>query len=432
MHVVITSAGFAALVSLTVLANSFDVPPQQPPPPDAGKERLKRNPALESRGNTFVPKAEVSLIDENEIAGIARGTRSERLTWEMAYKLAVVRARAGRGALMQTLDAAALDRQAEQLGMSDFAGFRKDFLGGGSFREPSAQMLALLGRLQAIENSRRRSILLGNLAKLLQERAQDPVSGLSALDIDSVGAAIARATQSLDHQKRLFRDGLDELKVALGLSLQAAVVLDRDAALGFQDVFGAVANWQRHADRDPRHLTVIIDRLPPLGDVILDGQPVLRTISPIDAPSAEDSAKLTRLALENRAKLVGGSIDVDERTRLELLTRSRLRRLCEARLAYDEAKSAYVLAQRIIDQAYERLLAPSFDGAANRSLSLERCLKQIDNATTIEDKLVDHWTSFRSDRLVLYREIGALPYADWKSFHADLIAPRESDRARSN
>ena len=59
----------------------------------------------------------------------------------------MVRARAGAGALLQTLDPAALDRQADRLGVADFARFRKEFFAGGAFRDPAPDLFALLGRL---------------------------------------------------------------------------------------------------------------------------------------------------------------------------------------------------------------------------------------------------------------------------------------------
>ena len=39
-----------------------------------------------------------------------------------------------------------------------------------------------------------------------------------------------------------------------------------------------------------------------------------------------------------------------------------------------------------------------------------------------EDRLVTIWTSFQAERLALYRELGILPYDDWKSLFNDLSA----------
>ena len=40
-----------------------------------------------------------------------------------------------------------------------------------------------------------------------------------------------------------------------------------------------------------------------------------------------------------------------------------------------------------------------------------------------QDRLIAHWTSFRAERLSLYRDLGVLPYDNWDAFYADLSAP---------
>ena len=49
-------------------------------------------------------------------------------------------------------------------------------------------------------------------------------------------------------------------------------------------------------------------------------------------------------------------------------------------------------------------------------------LEQQSQVTEIENRLATLWTSFRADRLVLYHDLGVLPYNDWKSLFADLVA----------
>ena len=133
----ITSVGFAVSISLFVVTTSLGGPQQLPAPEGA------------QVGQLLAPRVTSSLDDEKEIAGLAKASKPEIVTWERAYKLALVRARARRGALLQTLDPAALDTQADRLGVADFARFRKEFLAGASFRSPAPDMLALLGRLQS-------------------------------------------------------------------------------------------------------------------------------------------------------------------------------------------------------------------------------------------------------------------------------------------
>ncbi len=416
-----TSAGIAAWLILLTVANSFGGRPQQP----------RANVAVDGM---IVPQVQgVSLDSENEIAGLAKGSKPELVTWETLYALAVVRARAGKLTLSRTLDPAALGRQADRLGVADFARFRNDFFGGGVFRDPASDVFALLGRLQTIENARSHLAWLENLMKVLQELVQGQSSGLSRLDLDFVFAASVKARQRLDHQNREFRDGLDELKVALGLSPQAAIILDRKAMVQFHDVFESVATWERRPDRHLDDLYQIIAGLPDLGDVMLDGQPVLGAIT-VNPDQFEDvMTKVARLALGKQSGPAKGAADEGARAGVELQTRRRVRNLVEMRRAYADAEKGYELAVRLTDQAFERVHAPPSDGAPQRSLLLGRLIEQVANLTTCQDQLVELWTTFHAERLALYREIGVLPYTDWKSYYADLTARRTgAEDKRSN
>ena len=285
-------------------------------------------------------------------------------------------------------------------------------------------MLALSARLQMIENARWRIAYLENLTKVLQERIQGESSGLSRLDLDVVFAALIKSRQNIDHQKTLFRDGLDEFKVAVGLSPKVAVILDRKPMAGFQEAFEAVATWQRQPSRNLDDLYRLTDALPDPGEVILDGKPALGAAQANPDQWVEALTKATRLALEKRGDSAQGAAEAEARVELELKIRRRMRRLVELRRAYVDATQQYAMAIRIRDQAFERLLAPQSEGSPSRSQSLERIVEQTVGFAAIEDQLAELWTSFRGERLTLYREIGVLPYADWKPFYADLGAQR--------
>jgi hypothetical protein len=405
----IASTGFAALFNLMIFATASGGAPQQ----DAARDSLY-----------ISPRMELSLDDQKEIAGLPRASKPELITWEKAYALALVRARSGGGALVPSLDPAALSRQADRLGAADFARFRNDFVASGPFRDPAPDMLALSARLQMIENARCHLIFLEILGKLLQERIQGESSGLSRLDLDIVFAAFFKGRQNFDHQKTLFRDGLDEFKVALGLSPQAEVILDRKPMAGFEEVFEAVATWLRQPSRRLDALFPLTDTVPELGDFILDGKPALGPLQANPDQWVDALPKAARLALARRGDSAQGATEADARVRLELKIRRRVRRLVELRGAHAYATQQYAMAIRVRDQAFERLLAPRSDGSPSRSQLLEQIVDQAAGYVAIEDQLVELWTSFRAERLTLYREIGVLPYADWKAFYADLSARR--------
>ena len=95
--------------------------------------------------------------------------------------------------------------------------FKKDFLAGGTLRDPAATCSdSCVGSGRS--TTRTSVVVHESLNKMLVERIQGESGGLSRLDLDTVFAALIKTRQRLDHQIREFRDGLDQLKVAVGLS----------------------------------------------------------------------------------------------------------------------------------------------------------------------------------------------------------------------
>jgi hypothetical protein len=363
------------------------------------------------------------------IAGLSRSSRPEVLTWERVYALALVRAGTRRATFAERLDPASLTEDAARQGVGDFERFRTLFLAAGlatgdrSFRDPSASVLDLACRLQTIHNARQNVALHENLDMLLRERTRGEASGLNQLDVDRVHAASVRVRQKSAQEIARYRAALDDLKVALGLSPRAAVILDPQALAAFRAVFDSVDDWTRSAQRNLTDLHAIVDRLPAPGDVVLDGKPILARIEN-DADCWEEVlTAAARLAIRNRSEWAKGPPPGDAAIQLELRVRRLIRSLFETRRAYEEEKRSCELAIRQKDQAFERLLAPSAGGVmTSRSPLLVGLLDQVSQVFEVQDRLVALWTSFRAERLALYRKIGVLPYNDWSAFYADLSA----------
>jgi hypothetical protein len=407
--------------------------PQAPGLMEAG--RMRPTEAIGLSNITIVSVPEMSL---QELAGLPLDSRPEILTWERVYALALVRERDGRGGFAEALDPKALDERFARLGVADFNRFRKDFLAGrpgagGSFRDPSGDYFDLLRRLQMIENARRNFAAHDNLRKLTAELIQGPYSGLSQLDVDLITAAVVRDRRRLSDEIGQFRDRLDELKVALGLSPHAPVIPDRRSLVRFQNTFHAVENWARSPDRNLNDLRKLTHQVPVLGRVVIDGQPILGTVEGNAEPSEELFASAVRFAIKNRRgpdqRLVTGDAEVQ----LESRVRRRIRHLFEtrddyngtrigARDDYGGAKRSYELARRLADQSFERLVSPTSAVVSGRSQLLASVLEHLTDIREAEDRLVTLWTSFRADRLALFVEVGVLPYADWASFYKDLAA----------
>src|SRR5262245_35588783 len=117
------SRGFLACVSCLVwVTASVAEPPQAP----------TRLPAGEALGVPGIQVPTVPVLPEAEPAGLSKGSRPERLTWERVYALALVRVRAGAGGgrVAEALDPKTLAEQATRYGIADFGRFRQDFLAG--------------------------------------------------------------------------------------------------------------------------------------------------------------------------------------------------------------------------------------------------------------------------------------------------------------
>jgi hypothetical protein len=414
------------LASVLCIVAALSVVGQPPPPQPAGVPRRIVNDAP-GRGNILVPYVPPSLDLDKETAGLSKGSLPELLTWERVYALALVRGRDGRRGFAEALDPKALAELTARHGVADFARFRKEFLtsrsgAGGTFRDPSRDYLTLLRQLQTIDNARRNVAVHENLMQFVVTLVQGESAGLSMLDVDLVFASLHRARQRLANAIRDFRDGLDDMKVALGLSPHAPVIPDRQSLAAFRAAFDAIESWSASPHRNLPGLFRLFQKLPPLGELVVDGQPVLGTIEANPDPGQDVLASAVRLAITNRNEPAVGPSVGDADAKLELRVRRRVRHLFETRRAYEGEKRSFELAMRLRDQAFERMVSPPTARVSGRSPLLDGLLGHLTQILQDEDRLVTLWTSFRVQRLSLYRELGVLPYSDWASFYQDLSA----------
>jgi RNA polymerase sigma factor (sigma-70 family) len=419
-----------------VVAPSFPAPPQ-PPPLDERRlsevGRMKPDEA-ESFNTIFFPKLPPLSLDwVKGIVGFSSGSRPEGLTWEHVYTPALVRARTGLTSSADVLDPKVLAELAARHGVADFSRFRHDFLAGrpgagGTFRDPSGDFLELLRRLQVIDNARCDVALRENCFRLFQELIQGESSGLSQLQGDLVEASLVRARQRLADETAQFRDGLDELKAAIGLPPRALLVPDPEGIAAFREVFEKVHNWHRDPTRSFKVLPQLIARLPALGEVEVEGRPILGTIEANPDRLEDELAAMMRSAVKNRNSREMAEAARDTDVLLERRTRQHVRRLVEARRAYVVERRSYELASRLIDQVLEQIVAPPAGGtqalaqSAGARIATQGLLDQLDQVRSAQDRLVGLWASFKAERLALYRDLGVLPYDDWKSFYSELEA----------
>ncbi len=374
-----------------------------------------------------------SIDSDKEIAGLPVGSRPELLTWERVYTLALVRGRAGSLRNTDVLDPQVLAGLVAQHRVADFGRFRQDFLAAGpgateAFRDPSAIYFELLRRLQVVGNASYdvalREICLG----LYQELLQGESSGLSDLETDLVDASLTSARQRLANAIAQYRDGLDEFKVAIGLPPRALLIPDPLAITPFRAASDRAHNWHRGPNRTLGVLPKFSAQLPALGEVTLDGQPILGTIEANPGRLEEVLATATRVAATNRKSGEKGEPAPGTDSQLELRTRRHIRHLAQTRQAYEVEKRRFELATRLIDRLLTQFAAPPAGGtnalaqASGARIQTQSLLEQFTQIQRAQDQLIGLWSAFKAERLSLYHELGVFPYDDWKSFYADLGA----------
>ena len=111
-----------------------------------------------------------------------------------------------------------------------------------------------------------------NALRLFQELHPRRISsGVSTLDVDMVEASAIRAKDRLADEIAHFRDRLDELKAAVGLTPRAPVIPDPDEIVAFREAFEGVQNWHRNPKRTLDVFHQLVGRIPGLGEVKIDG-----------------------------------------------------------------------------------------------------------------------------------------------------------------
>ena len=354
------------------------------------------------------------------LAGLPAGSKPDALTWQSAYGLALIRARNPKPPRFATLDANQLADGFRGVGVEDFARFRKDFLTSRTFHDPAAELLGLQAELL------KREILRGNL--VYNERCVSTLkslfggegTGLERKGFDSAAASLAKAQRDLARATADYRDRLDTLKVDLGISLHAAVVVDSSTLGLFQEVFEEAQRWLLSPQRELAALDRISDRLPAVGDVVIEGRSVLAEVDREPDRLEEVLAMATRVALANRRE------QDESNDSMELRVRRQLRRLAEIRVDYENERRISMLAVRDLDTAFEQILSPPAGALPpadqDRTQILLTFVGPIRQVAESRSRLVGLWTEFRATRLGFYRDLGVLPFENWSSFYGQFNA----------
>jgi hypothetical protein len=107
---------------------------------------------------------------------------------------------------------------------------------------------------------------------------------------------------------------------------------------------------------------------------------------------------------------------------LKIQLRNDLRNVHQAYIFYEIAKRNFELSVRLKDQSFEQIIAPPAGGTQNLAQGANAAV-QTTNLLNFQGNLVrsmlaltNGWQSYQTQRLIVYRDIGILPYDEWEAF----------------
>jgi hypothetical protein len=107
---------------------------------------------------------------------------------------------------------------------------------------------------------------------------------------------------------------------------------------------------------------------------------------------------------------------------LKIQLRNDLRAVHVAYINYEISKRNYELSVRLKDQAFEQIVAPPAGGtqalaqSANAATQTNNLLNFQGRLITSMLSLTNGWQQYQTNRLIVYRDIGILPYDEWEAF----------------
>ncbi len=212
-----------------------------------------------------------------------------------------------------------------------FAQFRQQFivdmLTGGSIAQPGVGFNLVgfstagntdptLGFIPLSQNVAEVIIDLRNLAyfeqlaALYEQLIEGESSGLSQLQVDQVKSRVLGSRSTLIADILTLRTTNDQFKQQIGLPPDTPIVPDVSLFQPYLDVFAEIDEWQRSAKRKLEDVPKIVDKIPPLQDIVLDGHsllgPYLKSTSYTDNEEDLEATlqAAVRIALEYRLDLM--------------------------------------------------------------------------------------------------------------------------------
>lgn len=147
------------------------------------------------------------------------------------------------------------------------------------------------------------------LATLYEQLIEGESSGLSQLQVDQVRSNVVSARGSLINSVLNLRNSNDQFKQQLGLPPDTPMVPDLSLVQPYLDAYTDIDEWQRDPKRKLEDIPVLVNRIPELQDIVLDGRSLLGMYKNSTTYNNEEELEETlqaavRIALEYRLDLM--------------------------------------------------------------------------------------------------------------------------------
>jgi Outer membrane efflux protein len=141
--------------------------------------------------------------------------------------------------------------------------------------DPTVGYLPVITDIATVELDRRNVAYFERLVQLYEELIQGEASGLTQLQVDQAKLSLINNRQRLIQDTLTYRRDLEQFRIQLGLPPDTPLVLDLTLIRPFLDIYQRVDDWQRNADRKLEELPTIVQSIPELEDVVIDGRSLL-------------------------------------------------------------------------------------------------------------------------------------------------------------
>ena len=195
-----------------------------------------------------------------------------------------------------------------------------------------------------MDSARDQVTLSQNLRLLFDQLIRGEASGVSQLQLEQVDHYLLLSRQNLDIELSSYRSAVDDLKVSLGLSPSAPIVLDEHMLRPFIKAFSSIDAWQRNPRRSLETLSALHNMLPRLDELKVGGRSVAQ-VADGTIPEAAFLRACIEAAGQQRMILKDEQAARDDRNAVELRIRKLARSLILTHRNYEVQRRGLELAR---------------------------------------------------------------------------------------